>query len=87
MNWSKNKGLLRLADICIWDNEGNWAGWIFPDLPVQFNSQKTVLVSYLFGLAPTHSSQKDRWGWGLDGFYYAAKALKLLQPTHKQGWF
>ena len=23
MNWSKNKGLLFLADICIWDNEGN----------------------------------------------------------------
>ena len=23
MNWEKNKGLLRLADICIWDNDGN----------------------------------------------------------------
>ena len=59
MNWSKNKGLLHLADICIWDNEGNWVGWIFPDLPSHFNPQKIVLVSFLSGLAPVHRSQKD----------------------------
>ena len=28
MDWSKNKGLLRLADICIWDSDGNWEGWL-----------------------------------------------------------
>ena len=38
MDWSKNNGLLRLADICTWDNEGFWAGWILPDLPTRFNS-------------------------------------------------
>ena len=26
MNWSMNKGLLRLADICTWDLDGFWTG-------------------------------------------------------------
>ena len=54
MNWSKNKGLIRLADICMWDYDGNWSGWNFPDLPVLFNSHKSVLISHLTGLAPVH---------------------------------
>ena len=78
MNWSKNKGLLPLADICSWDNDGNWIGWNFLDLPVRFIPQKTVMVSFLSGITPVHSSQKDRWGWGLDDFYSASKALNLL---------
>ena len=82
MNWSKNKGLIRLADICMWDYDGNWSGWNFPDLPVQFNPHKSVLISHLSGLAQVHSSHKDRWGWRADDFYSAAKAFKSLLLAH-----
>ena len=34
LNWATNKGLIRLADICTWDNSGNWSAWTFPDLPI-----------------------------------------------------
>ena len=78
MNWSKNKCLIHLVDICIWDYEGNWFRWNFLDLPVQFNPQKMVLISHLSGLAPVHSSQKYRWGWGADDFYSADKVFKSL---------
>ena len=82
MNWSKNKGLICLAYFCIWDYEGNWSGWNFPDLPVQFNPNKSVLISHLTGLAPVYSSHKDRWGWGVDCFSSTTKAFKSLQPAH-----
>ena len=81
MNWAKNKGLLRLADICMWDLDGFWIGWSFPDLSVCLESQKYVLLPLLSGLAPFCFSQHDRWGWGHDGEYSAANGLKRLQPT------
>ena len=81
MNWSKNKGLLRLVDICTWDFDGFWTGWSFLDLPIYLESQKYVLLPLLFALAPICFSQHDRWGWGHDGEYSAANGLKFLQPT------
>ena len=62
MNWSKNKGLIHLAYICMWDYDGNWSGWNFPDLLVLFNSHKSVLISHLMGLALVHYTYKDRLG-------------------------
>ena len=38
MFWFKNQGLNRLADICKWDLEGNWFGWIFPELLVHLSA-------------------------------------------------
>ena len=81
MNWSKNKGLLRLADICTWDFDGFWTGWSFLDLPIYLESQKYVLLPLLSALAPICVSQHDQWGWGHDGEYSAANGLKRLQPT------
>ena len=86
MNWFKNKGLNRLADICKWGFDGNWSGWNFPDLPVQFNSHKSVMISHLLGLAPVHFTYKDRWGWGADGFYSAANAFQALLPVHNSSF-
>ena len=82
LNWETNKGLIRLADICTWDSSGNWTGWSLPDLPVGLHPQKNLLLSSLSGLAPIHTSQKDHWGWGLDGFYTATKGFNALQPSH-----
>ena len=82
MNWSKNKGLIHLADICMWDYDGSWSGWNFPDLPVQFNSHKSVLISHLTGLDPVHYSYKYRWKWGAYGFYSAANAFQSLLLVH-----
>ena len=81
MNWSKNKGILRLADICTWDFNGFWTGWSFPDLLVCLESQKLVLLPLLSGLAPICFSHQDQWGCGHDGGYSAANGLKLLQPS------
>ena len=53
----------------------------FPDLLVCLESQKSVLLPLLSGLAPVCFSQQDWWGWGHDGEYLAANGLKLLQPT------
>ena len=61
LDWSTNKGLLRLVDICAWDCAGNWVSWNFPDLPDCLVSQKSLLISLLSGLAPVHSSSKDSW--------------------------
>ena len=70
-----------MADFCSWDGFGNWTGWTFPDLPVGLIPQKNLLLISLSGLAPIHISQKDRWGWGQDGFYSAAKGFNaLLSP-------
>ena len=58
LNWATNKGLIRLADFCIWDHSGNWSGWSFPDLPIDLLPQKLLLFSFLSGLAPIHLSLK-----------------------------
>ena len=86
MIWFKNNGLNRLADICKWDLEGNWSRWNFPDLPVNFFSQKSDLSSLLMGLAPVHFTCKDQWGWGADGFYIANSAFQSLLPVHKSSF-
>ena len=78
MDWSKNKGLLRLADIYIYDNDGYWAGWNILDLLVRLDSQKSLLLSLLSSLALVHHSKKDQWGWGHDGYYSTANAFKFL---------
>ena len=31
-SWLINKGFLRLENICIWDKDGNWVGWVFPEI-------------------------------------------------------
>ena len=82
MFWFKNQGLNRLADICKWDLEGNWSGWIFPELPVHLSAQKLYLSSLLTGLAPVHISSKDRWGWGAEGSYTAKSAFLSLMLVH-----
>ena len=67
--WLINKGLLRLADICSWDSNGNWAGWYFLEIPEPLLLQQYLLISTLLGLAPIHFSSKDKWGWGRSGKY------------------
>ena len=82
MKQSKNKGLLRLSNICISDNEGHWVGWNFPDLPGSLDSQFSLLLPLLSGLAPVHRSHQDQWGWGHYGYYSVANAYQALQPIH-----
>ena len=79
MNWDSNKGLLRLANICLWDSLGNWVGWSIPDLPVRLKAQNHLLLLSLSGMAPVHYSLKDSWGWGKDGVYTVAKGFSVLQ--------
>ena len=71
-DWISNKGLLQLADICSWDNNGNWANWSFPELLDHLITQINILLAALTGLAPIHRSFKDKWGWGSSGSYSAA---------------
>ena len=52
--WLSNKGFLRLADICSWDRDGNWVGWIFLETPEHLILQQKLLVSSLSGLAPVN---------------------------------
>ena len=80
--WMINQGLLRVANICIWDSAGNWVGWTFPEIPVHLLSQHKLLISFLFGLAPIHCSSKDQWGWGQIGFYSAAQGFSVLQTPY-----
>ena len=73
MNWASNKGLLRLANICLWDSLGNWVGWSIPDLPVRLKAQNHLLLLSLSGMASVHYSLNNSWGWGKDGVYSGAK--------------
>ena len=61
-SWLINKGLLRLVDIYLWDDNGTWVGWVFPELPQPLHQQQKLLITSLAGLAPIHRLSKDNWG-------------------------
>ena len=77
-----NKGLVRLADICLWDNAGNWVGYSFPEIPIHLLSQHKLLIYFLSVLAPVHCSSKDQWGWDRTRFYSAAQGFSILQTPY-----
>ena len=60
--WLINKSLLRLADICLWDGNGNWDGLNFSEIPKPLHQQQKLLITSLAGLAPIHRLSKDNWG-------------------------
>ena len=61
-SWLINKGLLRLADIYLWDGNGNWVGWVFPEIPKPLHQQQKSLITALTSLEPIHQLSKDKWG-------------------------
>ena len=77
--WLINKGLLRLADICSWDSNGNWVGWSFPEMPEPLIHHQHLLIIALSGMAPVHRSFKYKWAWGQSGFYSTAHGFSALQ--------
>ena len=59
-NWLINKGIFKLANIFLWDANGNWNAWSLPnisdhDLPNSSIHQKSLL-GRLTGLTPIHRS-------------------------------
>ena len=80
--WMSNKGLLRLADICSWDDAGNWVDWKFPEMPERLISEQSNLIKVLSGLAPIHCASKDKWGWGSSGVYYVGHGFSAIQSSH-----
>ena len=80
--WLSNKGLLRLADICLWDEAGNWIGWNFPEIRDRLISEQETLIESLSGLAPSHRSLKDKWGWGSTGVYFMGHGFAEIQYSH-----
>ena len=77
-----SKGILRFADISSWDRKGNWVVWKFIAFPGYRDSilhcQFNLLLNFVTGIAPIHSSCKDAWGWGSSGIYSAAVGYKSL---------
>ena len=53
-SWLKNKGILRLTDIFLWDGNGNWVGWVFLEIPKPLHQQQKSLITALLGMAPIH---------------------------------
>ena len=79
--WLTNKGFLRLADICNWDSDGNWVGWVFHETSVHLISQQNLLIPHLSGMALVNCFSKDVWGWGSIGKYSVGLGFSILQSS------
>ena len=80
--WLSNKGILCLADICLWDEAGNWIGWNFPKIPDGLISEQETFIKNLSRLALVHRSLKDKWGWGATGVYSVGHGFVEIQTSH-----
>ena len=80
--WLSNKCILRLVDIFLCDEAGNWIGWNFLEIPDRLISEQETLIKALSGLAPVDHSLKDKWGWDSTGVYSVGHGFAEFQSSH-----
>ena len=81
--WLSQHGVLRLEDISIWDEIGNWQSWAFPRVPEHLQSQQNILRVELTDSAVVHKQALDSWGWGNIETYSATQGFMYLQSQHE----
>ena len=67
-------GMSTIWDISKWENSEckRWIGWNLPDLPDDFDEEKSQLLDHLAGIAPLCQNKRDKRGWGDHSGNYTA---------------
>ena len=83
--WMTEKGLTTIWDFAEWEEvePHNWSRWVLPECPIDLNSERSLLLHHLAGLAPIHKTKRVKRGWGKQsGNYSTAEGYQRFNASY-----